>query len=583
MDDNPTSYRIAWLLVTELVRGGVAHFCICPGSRSTALALCAWTLDAVSISVHHDERSAGFFALGKTLQSKQPTAIITTSGTAIAELLPAAVEAFQSQVPLVLLSADRPRHLRGTGANQTIDQVGIFGSYARQSLEIPFVEKACLAWVERKFRQRISAALAASRGADAGPLHINVQQEKPFEPQDWDASARSTVPLSPPLMAAGPVLSDQKTQDLRQLLDRARTPVVVVGPNRLGPEFARAVRALAKSFDMPLLADPLSGCRGLCDTSFAGEVSSYEALLQTERPWTLQLDLIVRFGHLPVSTHLTDFLRLSLTSNGIHIYVNYTGDIQDENAEVTEYVHAHPIDFCRRLNALGRIRSAFHNPWLDHWRRSSVKAAAGIMEKLDQAQPWDGNYVGALLQALPADCILFAGNSLPIRLVDLLGCVRKTGLEVVANRGASGIDGLVSTALGVAHGHPAKVVLLIGDISLLHDVGGLVAIRHMGLNNVVIVALNNNGGGIFGRLPVAQLERPFEKLFVNPHGMDFADIAAAFGIAYVRARNLPAFRSALQTLLQEEHSSMLEVQTDWRHDALHAQDLVRRVGAHLGE
>ena len=579
MDGNPASYEAAWLLVTELASGGVTHFCICPGSRSTALALCAWKLESVSTSVHHDERSGGFFALGKALQSRRPTAIVTTSGTAVAELLPAAIEASLSQVPLVLLSADRPRYLRGTGANQTIDQVQIFGSYVRQSLEIPVLEAASLALVERSLRQRIATALAAIRGADAGPLHINVQQEKPFEPHAGKASPRLGLPAPRPPAPVRRTDADGNVEDLRKIVAEAKTPAVVVGPNRLGPEFSLAVKALAKSFNMPLLADPLSGCRGY---SFDGVVSSCEAMLYTRQISDLRLDLIVRFGHLPVSSRLTDFLTKALVPDGIHIYVNSTGSIQDESAEVTEYVHAHPIDFCRRLNALGSA-VGMPNPWLAHWQQSSVKATAGIMEKLDQEQHWDGNYVGALLQELPADCVLFAGNSLPIRLVDLVGTVRREHLEILANRGASGIDGLVSTAVGMAHDHPSKVVLLIGDISLLHDIGGLATIRQMGLDNVVIVVLNNNGGGIFGRLPVAQLGQPFEELFVNPHGMDFAGIAQAFDIAYQQAGNLHDFRHALQILWAEKHSGLLEVRTDWRRDLQHVQDLVKRVAQHLGE
>ncbi len=582
MDDHPASYEIAWLLITELARGGVAHFCICPGSRSTALALCAWQLESVAVSVHHDERSGGFFALGKALQSRRPTAIITTSGTAVAELLPAAVEASLSQVPLVLLSADRPRYLRGTGANQTIDQTHIFGSYVKQSLEIPVVDIASLPRVAPRLRQQVAGALAALQDVEAGPLHINVQQEKPFEPHAVQVTPRSDS-AAPCLPAAVKCTgADRKRKDLRKVLAAAQTPAVVVGPNRLGPEFTSAVRDLARSFNMPLLADPLSGCRGCHGDGFEGVVASYEAMLQTGYTSDRPLDLIVRFGNLPVSPRLTDFLKRALALDGVHIYVNPTGSIQDEGAEVTEYVYAHPTDFCRRLLSGGHTGRA-PNPWLAGWQRNSLNATAGIVAKLAQEQHWDGNYVGAMLQALPTDCVLFAGNSLPIRLIDLVGAVRTEHLEICANRGTSGIDGLVSTALGMAHGHPAKVVLLIGDISLLHDVGGLMTIRHLGLDNVVIVVLNNNGGGIFGRLPVARLEEPFAELFVNPHGMNFAGVAQTFDLTYQQARNVPDFRHALQILLTAPHSGMLEVQTDWRHDLQHAQDLVQRVADHLGE
>ena len=581
-EKSPASYQSAWILLTELALGGVKHYSICPGSRSTSLALCAWGLNSASISVHHDERSAGFFALGKAIQKKEPVAIITTSGTAVAELLPAAVEAFLSQIPLVFLTADRPKYLRRTGSNQTISQEGMLGTYVKRSLEIPCLDSGSLQVLEKILRRKVCSALEETMGRDGGPLHINVQLEKPFEPYSlrFDDKFQHSSPNSP--YPKEECLTERKLKSLSKKMAAAEFPAVVVGPNRLGPGFSRAVKELAKTYNMPVFADPLSGCRGFHDEECKGTVSSYEILLQAETLGELQFDLILRFGHLPVSTRLSDFINSALVRDGIHIYVNSSGRIHDENFGVTDYIQANPLTFCQQMNQREQLKNT-PDSWLDRWHRLTSIAETELAIQLAQEQVWEGGFVAALLQELPADCMLFAGNSLPIRLVDLVGAVRTETLEVIANRGASGIDGIVSTALGMAHGHASKVVLLIGDTSLLYDVGGLAAIRQLGMDNVLIVVLNNNGGGIFGHLPVADLESPFEELFVNPHGMDFSKIASSFDLAYSEAKGLTEFRREMQTMLNAQRSSILEVQTDRRQDLRQAQELVQRVAQHIGE
>ncbi len=582
MAGSPASYQIAWTILSELASGGVNHFCICPGSRSTALALAAWKLQSNTLTVHHDERSGGFFALGKSLQTKRPTAIITTSGTAVAELLPAAIEASLSQIPVVFLSADRPRYLRGTGANQTIIQNGILDPYVIQRMEVSVQEVAFLGLSEKGLRERISDMMGVVRDIHPGPLHINVQMEKPFEPPSLNKVFSNSFPLPWPTRRDHRRLSEQKLRSLQEKVAAAKTPVVVVGPNQMEKEFSAAVQDLANAYSIPLLVDPLSGCRGIQGEFCGNVVLSYEALFQTGVLSDWNCDLIIRFGNLPVSALLSNFLRKALVPGGHHLYVNQAGNIADEEADVTDYVQVNPFELCRQLVSMAGAQVSTRT-WLARWLEYAAKSSNQIVEKIALEQSWDGGYVGVMLQELPADCLLFAGNSMPIRLLDLVGAVRTESLAVFANRGASGIEGLVSTALGIAHSSSSKVVLLIGDTSLLHDIGGLLALRQMKLENVLIIVLNNDGGGIFGRLPVAEIQGPFEKLFINPHGMDFAGIANAFELPYMHAGNARDFRKSLRMLLKVQQSSVLEVRTNWRKDLRHAKDLVYRVAKSLGE
>ncbi len=420
------------------------------------------------------------------------------------------------------------------------------------------------------------------RHTHPGPLHINVQMEKPFEPPSLSKVFSNSFQLKRPNRRVYRPLSEQKLKSIQEKVAAAKTPVVVVGPNQLGQEFSAAVQDLANAYSLPLLADPLSGCRGIQGEVCGKVVLSYEALFRTGVLSDWNCDLVIRFGNLPVSALLSKFLRMALVPGGRHFYVNPVGNISDEEADVTDYVLASPSELCRRLVSLARAQVSTQY-WLARWMEYAAKSNKKIVEKIDLDESWDGGYVGAMLQELPADSLLFAGNSMPIRLLDLVGAVRTESLTIIANRGASGIEGLVSTALGIAHSSSSKVVLLIGDTSLLHDIGGLLSLRQMKLENLLIIVLNNDGGGIFGRLPVAELQGPFEKLFLNPHGMEFEGIANAFELAYVYAGNIREFREALRMLLKAKQSSLLEIRTNWRQDLLHTKDLVHRVAKNLGE
>ncbi len=572
MVHDPPSFLVAKTLVAALCQCGVQHFCICPGSRSTPLALSVWLEATCHFSVHHDERCAGFFALGKALATRCPVAIITTSGTAVAELLPAVVEAYQSQVPLIVLTADRPAALRGTGANQTIVQPGIFGIYVKAELDLAIPPEP-LSFVEA-LKQEVCALHALSIDDNPGPVHLNIQFEPPFEP----VAMTPYTALDHEEKRGDQVHGSWCRQDLEiaaKLLSRARQGLIIVGPNQYPTAFATAVCKLAQAWGLPILADPLSGLRHT-DPDHQYIVTGYDTLLQAHLLDDLRCDLILRFGALPVSRHLIQYMDAHHAAHCPHVYVSASAQIHDEAGSVTHRLSSHPLPFCERL-AVYTSASSQPTTWLQRWQTLSHSVIATMANLEDTRPAWDGTYVASLLNCLSAHSILFAGNSLPIRVLDLIGHAPRLKCRVYGNRGASGIDGLVSTSLGMAHDTQAPVCLLIGDLSLLHDVGGLAAVRHLGIHNFVVVVLNNQGGGIFERLPVARLDQAFEELFIAAHTISFAHLAAAFGLVYRQATTPRQLTEAVTHGFASSRAHLVEVITDRRKDWHQTHQFIQQV------
>ncbi len=508
------------------------------------------------------------------MSTGRPVALITTSGTAVAELLPAVVEAYQSQLPLILLTADRPASLRDTGANQTIFQAGLFGIYAKSVLDLPVLTSDELTVSTELLKKDVAALFALCTNSRPGPVHLNIQLEKPFEPNDLAPyKVRSPMLLNPP----GDV-SDCLQEDLgvvSETLVKAERGLIIVGPNRYPATFATAIIRIAQATGMPVLADPLSGLRHI-DIKGQSVVVGYDAMLQGNMLDDLRCDLILRFGTLPVSLPLLRFMEASLEADCPHLYVNDSKQIHDESQAVTHYLSSPPTLFCEQL--LTRISACRRSAdWLRTWQRLSSHVAAVLEDVKFTLQDWDGAYVLQLLASLSSQCILFVGNSLPVRLVDLVGYSPNLKCRVHGNRGASGIDGLVSTALGIAHSTNVPVCLLIGDLSLLHDIGGLAAVRHLAVENLTVVLLNNHGGGIFERLPISRLGPAFEELFIAHHETSFAKLAEAFGLQYYFANSPSHLASLVSRAVASSKTHVIEVVTDRRQDLAQAEQFIQLV------
>jgi 2-succinyl-5-enolpyruvyl-6-hydroxy-3-cyclohexene-1-carboxylate synthase len=535
----------------ELVAAGVRDAIVCPGSRSTPVALALRTAPGLRVRVLLDERAAGFFALGLARTSRRPVVLLATSGTATVELAPAVVEASLSRVPLVVLTADRPPELRDRGAPQTIDQDHLYGRAAKWYAELPLLdgEPATLA----HWRSVAGRAVATASAGPAGPVHLNLPFREPLLPDGALGGATTDGPgeqddVGTPFTA---VLAGRPSLDpsaLDRLAARLTPPAVrsdgagprgliVAGPDD-DPRLPAALAALAGAIGFPILADPLSGLRtGPHDRS---QVIARGDLLCRPGPW---IDrhlprLVIRTGAMPTSKPILQLLERARPEL---IVIDGDGGYREPALLPATFVHADPARTAERL-AERSGGGWLDTSWTADWRAADDAATDAMDAWLGElGEPFEGAPFPALASALPDGAVLWAGNSMPVR--DLDAWLPSTGRELTvrSNRGANGIDGVVSTALGSAAASAdaggAPVALVVGDVSFLHDLNALVAARLHGLS-ATIVLVNNDGGGIFSFLPQAQPGTPapgsglpehYEELFGTPHGIDVGPIVTALG------------------------------------------------------
>ncbi len=551
----------AQTLVEEFYRAGLRRVVIAPGSRSTPLTMAFVAHPGVHHFIHLDERSAAFFALGLALASGQPAALVCTSGTAAAEFFPAVVEASQSDVPLLLLTADRPPELRHSGANQTIDQRRLYGAFARWSVDLPLPESAPSLRLLRSLRTLADRALAVAQGLNGvpGPVHLNVPFRKPLEPTGADAPAlapsrRDNAPWTRIHLAPRAPLESQ-LDALAERLKDARRGLIVAGPRTPAHRgLDAAIYRLARRTGWPVLADPLSNLR-FGPSAPETVIGGYALGLANHADDDLLLpDVVLRFGAMPTANALNSWLA-ALPPDVPQIGVEAHGRWHDGDFSLSELLACDERLFC---DGLTKHLTDFHpdSSWLVAWQEMDDRVQA----TLDAASEGEGALVRSLFAALPEQAQVVVANSLPIRHVDEFVPVLPTRLRLFGNRGASGIDGTVSTALGVAAASGQPVVLLTGDLSFFHDQNGLLALREEGVK-LDIVLLNNDGGGIFHRLPVSRFEPPFTQAFVTPHGLDFSHATRQYGLVYRRLepRDAP---EALRAALAAPASHLLEIHTD---------------------
>lgn len=543
----------AFALVDALAGAGVRRFVVSPGSRSTPLVLALERHPAVRIWVQLDERSAGYFALGLAKADGEPAALVCTSGTAAANWMPAVVEANHGNVPLVLLSADRPPQLRDCGANQTVDQLKLFGAQVRHfhELALPDAAPATLAYLRAAGRR----AAELARWPLAGPVHLNVPFAEPLVPGEFPELVPAAVPLpwTRPLLEPAP----EAVAALAERLS-GRRGVIVCGPGGYPPGFPGAVAALAAGLGVPVLADPLSNLR--CGAHERSRVlTRYDAFLRRAaflrdaRP-----DWVLRFGDLPVSRALQDWLG---GLDGTEMFLVDRRPLRsDPLHRVGELLHAEEQAFCAALRGAG-LAPALAD-WLGRWQEE--EARAGRLLGMPEAATLEAAALAALARIAPAGAAVFVGNSLVVRDLDTYFAGREQPLHLAGNRGASGIDGNVSTALGLA-AERGRVVALLGDLALAHDLGGLAAARGL---NAALVVFNNGGGAIFGHLPQAGLDS-FERFWLTPSGLDLEKAAELFGLGYARAETAAAAGDALSAAVEGRGAWLVELRVD-REDSLRA-------------
>ncbi len=563
MTAGATLQRYVAAFLDGLADSGVTDLCVVPGSRSTPLALVAARHPRLRVWVHLDERSAAFFALGRARVLRRPVAVLCTSGTAAANLTPAVHEAALARVPLLLLTADRPQELRNVGAPQTTDQLRLFGSIVKGFMELAPPGPA----PDLVRYARATGARAAARAAEepSGPVHCNLPFREPLIPDSGAIAGGDTTPLRVVQARRRP-----DPADLAAVAEAIRTTprgLIICGPQQ-DPAFAGAVARLAAASGYPVLADPLSLVRcGAHDRSHV--IDAYDAFLRDPAATALLPDLVIRFGQSPTSKPLTQFLDqipLADGANPRQILITDSDGWNDFSLRADTALRADAAatagGLATGLPSAGRTAASGPGPWLARWRAVDAAARAAL-EAHVQA---DGGLTepavfAALARVLPGGAACFAGSSMPVRDLDTFTPSSGRAVEYLANRGANGIDGVISAALGAASAHAGPLLLAIGDLSFYHDMNGLLAARRHGLR-ATIVLINNDGGGIFSFLPQADQPEHFELLFGTPHGLDFRHACALYGLDHRLVTDVAAFEAALGESLPRPGVDVIEVRTN---------------------
>lgn len=567
-DSVRATYEYIGAFVDELSRSGVRHVCIAPGSRSTPLALTIAAHPGLKTWMHVDERSAGFFALGMARTLSEPVALLCTSGTASANFLPAVVEAKSAGVPLIVLTADRPPELRDVGSAQTIDQNQLFGAHAKWFVEVALPHST--PELLRYARTIAGRAAALACAAPAGPVHLNFPLREPLIPESSDeifntgALEASGRPNGAPWVHVSdpPAALDANTASrVAQRIRACKRPMFVCGPQ---PDVALAEIAgrLAAAAGAPMLADPLSQIRwGTHDRSTV--IDRYDAILRSEQiARELLPDLVVRIGGPPTSKTLLMYLQRHVS---LPVIVIDEARWPDPTLLAGEMIHANPRLACEAiLESFGSEPA--DREWLDGWLDAN-KAANAALEQFNcaLAEPFEGRALADVVAVMPDASTLFVSSSMPVRDLDSFGIGDGRPIRVMANRGANGIDGVVSTALGTAAAlretSNGRLVLVIGDLAFYHDMNGLLAAKLHSLDATIVI-LNNDGGGIFSFLPQSAHRDHFEQLFGTPHGLAFAPAAALYGGAYELVSEPASLRRAVADAIQCSGLHIIELRTE---------------------
>lgn len=531
-------------LIDELYQLGVRDVVISPGSRSTPLALLFCEHD-FNCYLNVDERSAAYFALGISKADKAPSVLVCTSGSAAANYLPAVMEAKHSRIPLIILTADRPHELRHCGAPQTVDQLKLFSDYVRHFEELSPAGDSDFAF--RYARSVIDRAYMKAVADGGGAVHLNVPIREPlipdFEALDFSVCRREFG------------FSYYKNYDTCTFDDRIlrnRNGILLCGCD-VDDAHHLVVQKMASQLKMPIIADPLSNMRNFNSSLI---IDSYDAFLRSDEvKKTFKPDYIIQLGQIPVSKRLHQFLKMH--EDVPYILVDETSEYRNPALSTNVHIKASPKAFCEAIQWENHDES-----YLLKWQSVQLAMRKQLSTVDSEDSMFEGKLVRCLHKALPNESNLVVSNSMAIRYIDAFFEAKSQAVKLFCNRGVNGIEGTVSTALGVSvTGKPT--VLLTGDLSFYHDLNGLLVGKTHGLN-LVIILLNNDGGGIFEFLPQSQ-ERHYNEMFVAPHGMDFKGLSTLYNIEHYGVEDFQGFEQALSSAMGKKGIQLIEVKLDAAH------------------
>ena len=541
--------------VAELVHSGITDAVVSPGSRSTPMAMVMAEHPDLKVHIHVDERSAAFFALGIAKVTNRPVAILCTSGTAAANYFPAIVEAHYARVPLLVLTADRPHELREVGAPQAIDQIHLYGHHVKWFAEMAPPEKS--EEMIRYARTVCSRAAAIAMKAPAGPVHLNFPFREPLIPILDEALFH--IPERPDgyvkVHSGDLMMNDEDFQQIAGKLMGKERGIIVCG-NIADDRFAAAVTRLGAALKFPILADPLSQLRS-GKHEFDNIIDTYDTFLRNkEAKDFLKPDVILRFGSMPVSKALTIFIKEN--PNADQLVVDGGGDWRDPAVLSTDMIFCHETIFCDKL--LSFVKSDSPTDYLHDWQQVNALTKENMTKVQELTELSEGKLFYQLTEMLPEGAVLFVGNSMPIRDLDSFFLNNEKNIKVMANRGANGIDGTVSTALGAAY-YSKSLYLVLGDLTFFHDLNGLLAAKRFNID-IHIILVNNNGGGIFSFLPQSEHPKHFELLFGTPLDLEFEHAVRMFNGRFTRIKDWDHLRIELETSYKSNGINVYEITTN---------------------
>ena len=532
-------------LVDEFYQLGVRHAVFSPGSRSTTMAMLFKEHEGFETYMNIDERSASFMALGIAKAHKEPTVLVCTSGSAVAHYLPAILEAQYSGVPLIVLSADRPHTLLHVGAPQTVDQHKIFGTAVNYFEELAVPQEAHYYTYPRQVARK---SYMKAMDTKKGPVHINVPLFEPLVPElsrNHFEAGRSSFKVVKPnysdIFACG---------EGNNLLERYERILILAGP-QIDVDEADMIRSFGEALQAPILADPLSNVRG-CGTSKV-VISTYDALLAGKALWhELKPDCVIQFGQIVVSKRVQQMI--ASWTDVEYIEVNSTMDSMNPTGKTTMHVQA-SIDVFTHV--YGKNNNS--DTYLNIWRRLDQAGKKQLSSTIDEPHCFEGRTIRELQKQIPEDGQIFVANSMTIRDFDYFWFSGESKAVLYGNRGVNGIDGTISTALGLAaNGRPTYLVT--GDLSLFHDLNGLAVAKTHNLN-LTIILHNNDGGGIFEYLPQKGTKH-FDYLFSTSQGLDYSGAAKLYGCGYTKISSPDELSSVLAKIGQESGVHIIEIPTN---------------------
>jgi 2-succinyl-5-enolpyruvyl-6-hydroxy-3-cyclohexene-1-carboxylate synthase len=572
----------AWAesFVNELAAGGVKYVCISPGSRNTPLTWAFAINKNIKKYVNIDERSSAFFALGLANRTGSPVALVCTSGTAAVEFYPAIVEAYQQRIPLIICTADRPPELRDIGTNQTINQDNLYKNHIRFFADAGLPDMS----IEKITSLKNTAvnAIKICTYMNRGPVHINFPFRKPFEPDSFtDEITTKTYSLlaktiyKPTEHGTGIKITGEKWFiKIINKLTRFHKGMIIVGPENYNDEFYTNIIKLSGILKYPILADGCSQLRFISSTidhpispkrGISGRtnniICNFESMFRSSSFSKAYLpEIILHFGRTSTSKGLEDFYG---KYSPLKIIINEEGDLFDPTQKGRSY-KCSPSLFCQGIIECypGEKNPRKEDCWLKPYLYADQ-----LLEQLKNKTLFNSRFpneiriIHEILESIPINSSIMLSNSLPVRDFDYWASRSSKGLKIYHNRGASGIDGIISTALGIASVKKEPVFLLSGDLAFYYDLNALLTAKKYSIP-LIIILINNNGGGIFNSLPISLYPDFLREYFITPHKLNFEKLTKAFGVKYSKVKSWPDFKGLIQKAVPKKKPSVIEIKTD---------------------